>query len=100
MADVAEWTPGGDGGSEDLRGPAAVRRAGHIIAVTGVGAGDMVSLSWPARTYGTVLIWAILVGALLKFFLTEGIGRWYMASGQTMLQGLALPRALERPTTS
>ena len=29
----------------------------------------------------------IVIGALLKYFLTEGIGRWYMASGQTILQG-------------
>ncbi len=28
-----------------------------------------------------------LLGALLKYFLTEGIGRWYMASGETILQG-------------
>ncbi len=60
---------------------------GIVIAVTGVGAGDMVSSLVAGTDFGTVLIWAVILGALLKYFLTEGIGRWYMASGQTMLQG-------------
>ena len=60
---------------------------GIVIAVTGVGAGDMISSLVAGADYGTVLIWAIVVGALLKFALTEGIGRWYMASGETILKG-------------
>jgi Mn2+/Fe2+ NRAMP family transporter len=60
---------------------------GIVIAVTGVGAGDMVSSLVAGTDFGMVLIWAVVFGALLKWFLTEGIGRWYMASGQTMLQG-------------
>jgi Mn2+/Fe2+ NRAMP family transporter len=60
---------------------------GIVIAVTGVGAGDMVSSLVAGTDFGMVLIWAIILGALLKYFLTEGIGRWYMASGQTILQG-------------
>jgi hypothetical protein len=60
---------------------------GIVIAVTGVGAGDMVSSLVAGTDFGMVLIWAVVFGALLKWFLTEGIGRWYMASGQTMLEG-------------
>ncbi len=60
---------------------------GIVIAVTGVGAGDMISSLVAGTTFGTVLIWAIIVGAFLKFVLTEGIGRWYMASGETILKG-------------
>jgi Mn2+/Fe2+ NRAMP family transporter len=60
---------------------------GIVIAVTGVGAGDMVSSLVAGTDFGMVLIWAVVLGALLKYFLTEGIGRWYMASGQTILQG-------------
>jgi Mn2+/Fe2+ NRAMP family transporter len=60
---------------------------GIIIAVTGVGAGDMVSSLVAGTDFGMVLLWAVVLGALLKYFLTEGIGRWYMASGQTILQG-------------
>ena len=60
---------------------------GIVIAVTGVGAGDMVTSLVAGTDFGMVLIWAVVLGALLKWFLTEGIGRWYMASGQTILQG-------------
>src|SRR5215218_5848365 len=60
---------------------------GIVIAVTGVGAGDMVSSLVAGTDFGMVLLWAVVLGALLKYFLTEGIGRWYMASGQTILQG-------------
>jgi Mn2+/Fe2+ NRAMP family transporter len=37
--------------------------------------------------FGTVLIWAIILGAVLKFALTEGLGRWYMATKTTILEG-------------
>jgi Mn2+/Fe2+ NRAMP family transporter len=47
----------------------------------------MVSSLVAGTDFGMVLIWAVVLGALLKWFLTEGIGRWYMASGQTMLEG-------------
>jgi Mn2+/Fe2+ NRAMP family transporter len=60
---------------------------GIVIAVTGVGAGDMVTSLVAGTDFGMTLIWAVVLGALLKYFLTEGIGRWYMASGQTILQG-------------
>ncbi len=60
---------------------------GIVIAVTGVGAGDMISSLVAGTDFGTVLIWAIVIGAFLKFVLTEGIGRWYMASGETILKG-------------
>src|SRR5919106_1056579 len=60
---------------------------GLIMAATGVGAGDMVSSLNAGTVYGTIFLWAIIVGALVKFYLTEGIGRWYMATGYTILKG-------------
>ncbi|QYJ16524.1 Divalent metal cation transporter MntH [Rubrobacter xylanophilus DSM 9941] len=60
---------------------------GFVVAATGVGAGDMVSSLSAGTNFGTVLIWAIVIGALLKYVLTEGLGRWYMASGTTILEG-------------
>src|SRR5919112_3334514 len=60
---------------------------GIVIAVTGVGAGDMISSLVAGTNFGTVLIWAIVIGAFMKFAVTEGIGRWYMASGETILKG-------------
>jgi Mn2+/Fe2+ NRAMP family transporter len=60
---------------------------GLIMAATGVGAGDMVSSLNAGTVYGTIFLWAIIVGALVKFYLTEGIGHWYMATGYTILKG-------------
>ncbi len=36
---------------------------------------------------GLVILWAAVVGALLKWFLNEGIARWQMATGETLLEG-------------
>ena len=58
-----------------------------MVAATGVGAGDMVSSLTAGTEFGTVLIWAIILGAALKFALTEGLGRWYMATRTTVLDG-------------
>lgn len=60
---------------------------GLVIAATGVGAGDMVTSLVAGTRFGTVFIWAIVLGALIKFSLVEGMGRWYMATGQTIIQG-------------
>ena len=60
---------------------------GLVVAATGVGAGDMVTSLTAGTQYGTVLIWVIVVGAILKFTLTEGLGRWYMATKTTILDG-------------
>ena len=87
MADVT------DEGASRTQAPTTLGRQlryvgpGIVIAVTGVGAGDMVSSLVAGTDFGMVLLWAVVLGAILKYFLTEGIGRWYMASGQTILQG-------------
>jgi Mn2+/Fe2+ NRAMP family transporter len=60
---------------------------GLVVAATGVGAGDMVTSLAAGTQFGTVLIWAIILGAVLKFALTEGLGRWYMATKTTILEG-------------
>ncbi|MDL5041972.1 Nramp family divalent metal transporter [Heyndrickxia coagulans] len=60
---------------------------GLIVAATGVGAGDLVAALVAGAKYGLVFLWAILIGALLKFTLNEGIGRWHLTSGKTILEG-------------
>lgn len=60
---------------------------GIVIAATGVGAGDMVTSLVAGTRFGTAFIWAIVVGVLIKLALVEGMGRWYMATGQTIVQG-------------
>jgi Mn2+/Fe2+ NRAMP family transporter len=73
--------PRGFGGKLKLVGP------GIVLAATGVGAGDMVTALVAGTRFGTAFIWAIVLGALIKFALVEGMGRWYMATGQTIVQG-------------
>jgi Mn2+/Fe2+ NRAMP family transporter len=87
MADVADGRQAETEAPRTFGGRLRYVGPGIVIAVTGVGAGDMVSSLVAGTDFGMVLIWAVVFGALLKWFLTEGIGRWYMASGQTMLQG-------------
>lgn len=60
---------------------------GFVAAATGVGTGDLVAALVAGTGYGLTFIWAIVVGAILKYFLNEGVGRWNLASGQTILQG-------------
>lgn len=52
-----------------------------------VAAGDMVSSLSAGTEFGTILIWTVILGAALKFALTEGLGRWYMATRTTILEG-------------
>jgi Mn2+/Fe2+ NRAMP family transporter len=37
--------------------------------------------------YGMALLWAAVLGTLLKIALAEGVGRWSLGSGATMLDG-------------
>ena len=68
---------------------------GIAIAATGVGAADLVSSAVAGSQFGTTLAWAIVVGALLKYVLNEGVARWHLATGTSLLQGWA--RRLGRP---
>ena len=77
----ARGVPSKFGGKLKLIGP------GIVVAATGVGAGDMVTSLVAGTRFGTAFIWAIVLGALIKFSLVEGMGRWYMATGQTIVQG-------------
>ncbi len=63
---------------------------GLIVAAAGIGSGDVVSATVGGATYGVTLLWAIALGAFFKFVLTEGIARWQLATGLTLLEGWAL----------
>lgn len=68
---------------------------GLAVAATGVGAADLVSSTVAGARFGTTLAWAIGVGALLKYVLNEGVARWHLATGTSLMQGWA--RYLGRP---
>ncbi len=67
---------------------------GIAVAATGVGAGDLVAASVAGAKFGIAILWSALVGAVIKFALNEGVARWQLATGTTMIEGwsLRLPR--------
>lgn len=60
---------------------------GIIVAATGVGAGDLIAAAVSGAKYGYLLLWAVVLGAILKYVLNEGISRYQLVSGQSLLQG-------------
>lgn len=60
---------------------------GIVLAATGVGAGDLIATATGGAAHGMTILWAVLIGAILKYFLNEGIGRWQLGSGLTVLEG-------------
>lgn len=60
---------------------------GIVAAATGVGAGDLVATLVAGSMFGYALLWAAVVGTLLKISLAEGVGRWALASGRTIFDG-------------
>jgi len=60
---------------------------GVVVAATGIGAGDLVAAAHGGATFGLALLWTALLGALLKFALVEGMARWQLATGTTILAG-------------
>jgi len=70
---------------------------GLLVAATGVGAGDLATASIAGSKLGTSVLWAVLLGAALKWLLNEGVARWQLATGTTLLEGAVLH--LGRPTS-
>jgi Mn2+/Fe2+ NRAMP family transporter len=60
---------------------------GILVAATGVGAGDLVNASLAGSDLGLTILWAAWMGAILKWVLNEGIGRWQLATGTTLMEG-------------
>jgi Mn2+/Fe2+ NRAMP family transporter len=60
---------------------------GLIVAATGVGAADLVATVIAGQKYGYALLWAVIVGCILKVVLVEGAGRYSLATGRTIYEG-------------
>lgn len=73
----------------------AVVSPGLLVAATGVGAGDLATAAFTASRLGVAVLWAVVLGAFLKYVVNEGLARWQLATGETLLEG-ALQR-LGRP---
>ncbi|WP_394278924.1 Nramp family divalent metal transporter [Microbacterium sp.] len=60
---------------------------GLVVAATGVGSADMVATLVAGSNYGYMLLWAVVLGVILKIVLVEGAGRYTVATGKTIFQG-------------
>jgi len=67
----------------------AIVGPGILVAATGVGAGDLATAAFTGRVLGLAILWAVIVGAFLKFVLNEGLARWQLATRTTLLEGCA-----------
>ena len=79
----------------------AVLGPGLLIAATGVGAGDLATAGFAGGHLGLACLWAVVLGAVLKYALTEGLARFQLVTGETLLEGavkrLGLPVRLGFP---
>ncbi|MGP3927134.1 Nramp family divalent metal transporter [Streptomyces sp. 8N616] len=60
---------------------------GIVVAATGVGAGDLVATLIAGSKFGYTLMWAAVIGCLVKISLAEAAGRWHLATGRTLFDG-------------
>jgi len=60
---------------------------GLVMAATGVGAGDLITAAVNGARFGLGLLWIIVVGAIVKFALSEGIARWQQETDTTLVEG-------------
>lgn len=60
---------------------------GLVVAATGVGAADLVATLIAGSRFGYALLWAVVLGCVLKVVLVEGAGRFSLATGRTIYQG-------------
>jgi len=60
---------------------------GLVIAATGLGAGDLIAAAVAGARYGTAILWAAILGAIVKLAMNEGLVRWQLATGSTLIEG-------------
>ncbi len=65
----------------------AVLGPGLLLAATGVGGGDLATATFVGGLLGTTILWAVALGAFMKFVVTEGLARWQLATGETIIEG-------------
>ncbi|CAL9566936.1 Divalent metal cation transporter MntH [Streptomyces sp. enrichment culture] len=84
-----------DTGAPHERGPRPRKSSwkyigpGIVVAATGVGAGDLVATLIAGSNFGYTLLWAAVIGCLVKISLAEAAGRWHLSTGRTLFDGWA-----------
>ncbi len=73
--------------SSRRRSRLALIAPGLLVAATGVGAGDLITTAIAGSRLGLTVLWAVVLGALFKWVLNEGLARWQLATDTTLLAG-------------
>lgn len=60
---------------------------GLVVAATGLGAGDLIATLLAGSLFGYSLLWAVVIGCVVRIALAEGTGRWHLATGSTLFEG-------------
>ncbi len=47
----------------------------------------MVAAAMASQQYGLSVAWAVVVGSILKYFISEGLGRWQLCTDMSLLEG-------------
>ena len=88
MSDLSNNIESGKGASGRVSGFINLILPGFLIAATGVGAGDLATASFTGSHLGVAVLWAVVVGGVFKFILTEGLARWQLVTGKTFIEGV------------
>ncbi|MEU2760029.1 Nramp family divalent metal transporter [Streptomyces sp. NPDC007094] len=87
MADTRATTQTGEPASRPRTSSWKYIGPGIVVAATGVGAGDLVATLIAGSTFGYTLMWAAVIGCVVKISLAEAAGRWHLATGRTLFDG-------------
>ncbi|MFF5106816.1 Nramp family divalent metal transporter [Streptomyces sp. NPDC000134] len=89
MADITDTTAAEAAGPAPRRSSWTYIGPGIVVAATGVGAGDLVATLIAGGSFGYTLLWAAVIGCLVKISLAEAAGRWHLSTGRTLFDGWA-----------
>ncbi|MET7366694.1 Nramp family divalent metal transporter [Streptomyces sp. NPDC005566] len=87
MAETSATTGTGEPASHLRKSSWKYIGPGIVVAATGVGAGDLVATLIAGSKFGYTLMWAAVIGCLVKISLAEAVGRWHLATGRTLFDG-------------
>ncbi|MFD4175296.1 MULTISPECIES: Nramp family divalent metal transporter [Streptomyces] len=87
MAETSATTGTGEPASRPRRSSWKYIGPGIVVAATGVGAGDLVATLIAGSKFGYTLMWAAVIGCVVKISLAEAAGRWHLATGRTLFDG-------------
>ncbi|WP_329346379.1 Nramp family divalent metal transporter [Streptomyces microflavus] len=87
MAETSATTEAGEPASRPRKSSWKYIGPGIVVAATGVGAGDLVATLIAGSKFGYTLMWAAVIGCVVKISLAEAAGRWHLATGRTLFDG-------------